>query len=61
MLYTIVPLDDIFYEPPPRRTVCLAGNSCYLELCNGKIAAVKSTDPADYLKFQIGDSFQDAE
>lgn len=61
MLYTIVSLDDIFYTPPKVRACCQAGIHCYLELSDGKITAVKSTDPADYLKFQVGQGYEHAE
>lgn len=57
----MISLDDIFYEPPEARVCCQAGEHCYLELCGGKISAVKSTDPNDYLRFQIGVDYQHAE
>lgn len=61
MLYTVVALDDIFYQPPPDRVARQAGAHCFLELTGGRICAVKSTDPADYLKYAIGQTYPHAE
>lgn len=61
MLYTVVPLEQVFYKPSkPKKTVAKS-NHCFLEVENGKISAVCSTDPMDYLKINIGDLCNNAE
>lgn len=61
MLYTVVAMEEVFYQPPQARNCCKASKHCYLELSGGKITAIKSTNPADYLKFQPGQSYKHAE
>lgn len=61
MLYTVVPLEQVFYqEPVPKKTIAKS-NHCFIEVENGKVSAVCSTDPADYLKINIGDLCNNAE
>lgn len=47
-LYTIVSLEDIFYQAPPHRHFRQEGER-FFEEQNGQICRLISTNPADYL------------
>lgn len=57
MLHTIVSMDDIFYQPPTPHKFSRVSAHCFVEIKQGTLQAIDSTDLKDYLTYQIGSNY----